>query len=106
MSESAPTTKTSKLEPTRLFLFERLRLFTNYWVLPTLYLLMSLLRVILAYFGDYMDLPVNDLPLTGTLGLFLVYMLVIMRFIISYVRNIFVLNSATPSPLSALFTNQ
>ncbi len=106
MSESTSATKTSKLEPTSLFLFERLRLFTNYWVLPTLYLLLSLLRFILAYLGDYMNLPVNDLPLTGTLGLFLVYMLVIMRFIISYVRNIFGLNSATPSPISALFTNQ
>lgn len=106
MSESTPATKTSKLEPSRLFLLERLRLFTNYWVLPTLFLLMSLLRVLLAYLGDYMDLSVTDLPLTGTLGLFLVYMLVIMRFIVRYVRNIFGLNSATPSPLSALFTNQ
>lgn len=105
MFRDVSATNSSKFEPTHLFLLEHLRIFTNYWVFPTIFLSMNLIRALFAYLGGYIDLVVADLPATVTLGLFLFYFLFIMRFIFRYVRNTFGLNSATISPLSTLFIN-
>lgn len=88
-----------------MFLIERLRIFTNYWTLPTIFLSMYLTRALFAYLGGYIDHVVADLPVTGTLWLVLLYFLFTMRFVFRYVRNTFGLNSATISPLSTLFIN-
>lgn len=105
MCGDVPATNSSKIEPTRMFLIERLRIFTNYWTLPTIFLSMYLTRALFAYLGGYIDHVVADLPVTGTLWLVLLYFLFTMRFVFRYVWNTFGLNSATISPLSTLFIN-
>jgi len=105
MSDGILSTNSSQAEPAPRFLTERLRIFTNYWIFPTIFLSNTLLRALLAYIGDYFDLFVVELPSIGTLGLFLIYILFIMRFVFRYVRNLFGLHDTTRSPLRALFSN-
>ncbi|MFX0201116.1 MAG: hypothetical protein ACFFCW_33780 [Candidatus Hodarchaeota archaeon] len=105
MCGDVPATNSSKIEPTFMFLIERIRVFTNYWVFPTILFSMFLIRALFAYLGGYIDLVVAELPATGTLWLFLLYLLFIMRFVFRYVRNTFGLNSTTISPLNTLFIN-